>query len=254
VRFLNGQVTQDVRRIAGGTLSLASCVTDAKGKLQFRVTVTDAGDGVLWVAGPDDSTEALEARLTRYLIADDVETEDLTGQWFLAHFLGEMPTPPVGVSARTANRYGVDGIDWWLPLGRESELPDHSEMATDEREALRISHGIPLWGRELVAGMLPPEAALEATDISYAKGCYVGQEVISRIKSAGKTNKRLTRFSLPADAEIACGPLENGAGEITSISPVATDGARDALGYLKRNAAEPYNIATAAGVVAVSLR
>lgn len=254
VRFLNGQVTQDVRRVSGRTLSLPSCVTDAKGKLQFRVTLTDAGNGVLWVAGPDDSAEALEARLTRYLIADDVETEDLTGQWFLAHFLGEMPSPPTGVLARTANRYGVDGTDWWLPRGREAELPDHAEMTADEREAMRISHGIPLWGRELVEGMLPPEAALEATDISYAKGCYVGQEVISRIKSAGKTNKRLMRFSLPADAAVACGPLENGAGEITSISPVATDGARDALGYLKRNAAEPFGIATAAGVVAVSLR
>ena len=42
VRFLNGQLTQDVRRVVGGEFSLPSCVTDAKGKLQFRVTLTAA--------------------------------------------------------------------------------------------------------------------------------------------------------------------------------------------------------------------
>ena len=47
VRFLNGQLTQDVRRVVGGKMSRPSCVTDAKGKLQFRVSVMDAGEGVL---------------------------------------------------------------------------------------------------------------------------------------------------------------------------------------------------------------
>jgi tRNA-modifying protein YgfZ len=49
VRFLNGQLTQDVRRVVGGKISLFSCVTDAKGRLQFRVTLMESGDGALWV-------------------------------------------------------------------------------------------------------------------------------------------------------------------------------------------------------------
>ena len=116
VRFLNGQLTQDVRRVTGGKIALPSCVTDAKGRLQFRVTITEADDGALWVAGPAGSQEALEARLTRYLIADDVEVADLTGKYELLHFIGPVPDPPPGVMARESNRYGVPGTDWWMPV------------------------------------------------------------------------------------------------------------------------------------------
>lgn len=235
VRFLNGQITQDVRRVAGGKISLPSCVTDAKGKLQFRVTVTEAADGALWVAGLTGQTEELEARLTRYLIADDVETADLTNKYSLFHFPELMPEPPPGVIARESNRYGVAGTDWWIPAGEEI---DHSSLDRDELESLRIVNGIPAWGRELVEGMLPPEALLEETDISYHKGCYVGQEVISRIKSAGKVNKRLTRFIFDAQAPVIPGLLENSAGEVTSVSPHTTGGIRYALGYVKRGATD----------------
>ena len=239
VRFLNGQLTQDVRRVAGGAISLPSCVTDAKGKLQFRVTVTESDDGALWIAGPADRAENLEARLTRYLIADDVETADLTGGYALSHFTGPVPGPPPGVIARESNRFGIAGTDWWIPSGRAIEFPAEIPLLEgDALEALRIENGVPAWGRELVEGMLPPEALLEETDISYHKGCYIGQEVISRIKSAGKVNKRLTRFIFDAAIPVVCGPLENAAGELTSVSPLATAGLRHALGFVKRGAAD----------------
>lgn len=244
VRFLNGQLTQDVRRVIGGKISLPSCVTDAKGKLQFRVTVTEADDGALWVAGPAGSQEALEARLTRYLIADDVEVTDLTGRYDLVHFIGPAPDPLSGVMASEANRYGVAGIDWWVPCGTEMEYPEHKLMKEEELEALRIESGVPAWGRELLEGMLPPEALLDATDISYNKGCYIGQEVISRIKSAGKVNRRLTRFVFEASAPVVPGPLVDSegtdAGELTSVSPFVKDGVRKALGYMKRGGAEGF--------------
>jgi tRNA-modifying protein YgfZ len=243
VRFLNGQLTQDVRRVLGGEISLPACVTDAKGKLQFRVTIHEADEGALWVTGPAGIEEALEARLTRYLIADDVEVADLTGRFEMLHFIG--PTPVANdVFSRASNRYGVIGTDWWIPCGSKPELPAHLAMTHDELESLRIQHGVPQWGRELCEGMLPPEALLDATDISYDKGCYIGQEVISRIKSAGKVNRRLTCFSFAADAPVAPGPLVDAdganAGELTSVSPTVSDGRRAALGYLKRGAADGF--------------
>ena len=237
VRFLNGQLTQDVRRVAGGKISLPSCVTDAKGRLQFRVTVTEASDGALWVAGLAGWAEDLEARLTRYLIADDVEVEDRSGKYALHHFTGAMPEPPPGVVARESDRFGMAGTDWWIPVRQVVEFPG-SLLEGDALEALRIVNGVPLWGRELLAGMLPPEARLEETDISYHKGCYIGQEVISRIKSAGKVNRRLTRFVFDADVPVAPGPLENAAGEVTSVAPLAVAGVRHALGYVKRGATD----------------
>lgn len=242
VRFLNGQLTQDVKRLAGGKISLPACVTDAKGKLQFRVTLTETDDGALWVAGPAGVQEALEARLTRYLIADDVEVTDVSGKYFLTHFIGSVPPPPASVMARESNRYGIPGTDWWSPADLDVECPEHHLMSSDELEALRIENGIPAWDHELKEGMLPPEALLEASDISYTKGCYVGQEVISRIKSAGKVNRRLTRFSFEPGAALSPGPLVDSlgtsAGELTSVSPVISEGVRHALGYLKRGASE----------------
>ncbi len=239
VRFLNGQLTQDVRRVAGGKISLPSCVTDARGKLQFRVTVSDSGDGALWISGPADFSGNLEARLTRYLIADDVEVSDLTGRYGLAHFTGPMLEPPVGVIARQSNRFGLAGTDWWIHASLTVEFPVEIPMLeSDALEALRIANGIPAWGSELIGGMLPPEALLEATDISYNKGCYVGQEVISRIKSAGKVNRRLARFVFDAEISVVPGPLENSAGVVTSVSPIASAGVRHALGYVKRGAGD----------------
>jgi folate-binding protein YgfZ len=238
VRFLNGQLTQDVRLLAGGKNSLPSCVTDAKGRLQFRVWITEAGEGTLWVEGPADRAEDLEARLTRYLIADDVEVADLTGKWSLVHFTGAAPSAPEGVVVRANARFGTPGTDWWMPCGMETpDLHEFPTLSGDELEAFRISNGVPLWGRELTEGLLPPEAGLDATDVSYQKGCYIGQEVISRIKSAGKVNKRLVRMeipgALPADSRLVDAQGCE-AGVITSISPVESEEHRAVLGYLKR--------------------
>lgn len=242
VRYLNGQLTQDVRRVVGGQISLPSCVTDAKGRLQFRITLTEGLDGALWIEGAAEWTEALEARLTRYLIADDVEPADLTGRYGLTHFTGPVADAPEGVISRKSNRFGVDGTDWWTPAGFK-DWPEKIDPAEPSMlEDLRITRMVPVWGRELVEGMLPPEALLEATDISYHKGCYIGQEVISRIKSAGKVNRQLSRFRFNETIEVVPGPLEGEAGavagEITSVSPLAHEGSRFALGFVKRGAGD----------------
>lgn len=238
-RFLNGQVTQDVRKLAGGKISLPACVTDAKGKLQFRVWITESPDGVLWVEGPAGTAEALEARLTRYLIADDVEVTNLTGMYALVHFIGEWTTPPRDVIARESSRFGKVGADWWSLADAAVDLPLGTTLLLGEEfEAFRIANKIPQWGSELIEGILPPEAGLDQTDISYQKGCYVGQEVISRIKSAGKVNQRLVQLRFDAAIPISSLSLvdEKGsvAGRLTSISPIPEGSHRLALGYLKR--------------------
>ena len=237
VRFLNGQLTQDVRLVTRGRVSLPSCVTDAKGRLQFRVWLTAPCEGALWVEGPADRAEELEARLTRYLIADDVEVSDLTGKWTLVHLTGAAPAPE-GMIARENARYGVPGTDCWIPVGEEApDIEEFPALLGNELEAFRIANGVPLWGRELTEGLLPPEAGLDATDISYQKGCYIGQEVISRIKSAGKVNKRLVRMEIPVatdpDARLVDAEGRD-VGAITSVSPLERGERRLALGYVKR--------------------
>ncbi|GAA5116044.1 hypothetical protein JIN84_19620 [Luteolibacter yonseiensis] len=253
VRFLNGQLTQDVRKVVGGGLSLPSCVTDAKGRLQFRVTLVEGAEGALWVAGLQGNAGDIEARLTRYLIADDVEVADLTGKYSLCHLIGPETEAPAGVLVRRSDRYGVPGWDWWLACPEDELKLEATTFADAELEALRIRNGVPAWGTELGEGMLPPEALLENTDISYQKGCYIGQEVISRIKSAGKVNRRLTRFVFAGEVPLSAGPLENGAGEITSVSPLVENGLRHALGYVKRGAAELFYKTETGEIVPVGL-
>lgn len=244
VRFLNGQLTQDVRRVVGGDLALPSCVTDAKGRLQFRVWITEGANGEILIEGPTLSAEMLEARLTRYLIADDVEVCQLTGRWSLVHFTGPVTEPPPeGVMVRESARFGQPGNDWWIPAGLNVDFPEEiPQLEGDALEAFRVERGVPAWGMDLYEGLLPPEAGLESTDISYQKGCYIGQEVISRIKSIGKVNKRLERLildaSVPLDFKNLIDVEGRSAGELTSISPREMHGKRHALGYVKRGVVE----------------
>ena len=240
VRFLNGQLTQDVK-LASQHDAQPSCVTDAKGKLQFRVYLTQAADGALLVSAPEGSAEALEARLTRYLISDDAEVEDLSGKYRLQHVIGAGVPAEGGTFARKATRFGVPGEDFWIPVDQDFRFPDAiAGISGDDLEAFRIRHGAPAWGKELTEGLLPPEAGLDRTDISYHKGCYIGQEVISRIRSAGKLNRTLLSLKIHTDTAVEEGAElfsdEMGAGVLTSISPVAAGGWREAMGYVKRSA------------------
>lgn len=240
-RFLNGQVTQDVGMVADGLVTLPACVTDAKGRLQFRVWITALSPECFLIDGPADPEGSLESRLTRYLIADDVEFTDRTDDWRIVHFTDDPGTSPDGVLARRSSRFSASGVDWWIPRGflPTADLPG-TLLEGDALEDHRIRHGIPTEGRELVDGVLPPEAGLDASDISYSKGCYIGQEVISRIKSAGKVNQRLVRMTLDACVEPASMEMIDAAGRsagrITSLSPLAHDGLRHLLAYRKRSA------------------
>ncbi len=242
VRFLNGQVTQDVRRLDAENAALPSCITDAKGRLQFRVWLMKSAYAALWVSAPGVDSEALESRITRYLIADDVEVADLSGKWSLVHFTADPGAAPAGVIARESARFGVAGTDWLIPAGLAVDFPESFPLLQgDALEAFRIAHGVPAWDHELYDGLLPPEAGLDASDISYHKGCYIGQEVISRIKHAGKLNKRLIHARVDASVSVESDLLDAAgkpAGEITSVSPASSAGKRDIMAYLKRGALE----------------
>lgn len=236
VRYLNGQLTQDARDL--GDRALASCVTDAKGRLQAFVHIFRGPDDSIWVEGPPEQEEELEQRLTRYLIADDVEVENISKDWCLIHGVDGTEPPEIGSGfVRQAARVGIDGFDLWLP-GTES--PELSILSPAEAETRRITARIPAWDSELTPGMLPPEAGLDRNAISYHKGCYIGQEVLSRIKTAGRLNRKLAAFLV--DPGTTAGDLlgaaeGRSAGSITSVAPWPNEaGTHAALGYLDKSA------------------
>jgi len=236
VRFLNGQVSSDVRRLSAGCAQYA-CVLTAKGKMSGDVFITAEADRLLLDADAS-LRESLAARLERYIISDDVTLRDITDETALIHIFG-LPEA-AGVRSR---RFGADGFDLLMPVENFPRAwKALAPPAANEEllEVLRVEAGLPRWGRELTEETLPVEAGLDKTAIDYDKGCYIGQEIISRLKSVGHVNKQLSGF-------VSASPLEPGArlqapdgreaGWLTSA--VYSFGLEKyaALGYLKRGVA-----------------
>jgi len=247
VRYLNGQVTNDIRR-ARQDAAFPACVTTAKGKLSGVIFVSAASD-FLRIDAEAELREPLGARLERYIIADDATLEDVTGEECLFHVVGAgLPAAPAGAEVRNAARFARPGLDFIAPRAEHSSLlallaeaavPIPAPLA----ESLRIEAGTPRWGAELTADTIPPEAGLDQTAVDYHKGCYIGQEVISRIKSVGHVNRRLAGFTSaqPLFPGMTLHPEADpgkAAGEITSVAWSFGLESWAALGYLKRGFAD----------------
>jgi len=249
LRFLNGQITNDLRK-ANETVAIEACVLNAKGKVNAHIFVGALGESLLIDAEPELG-ETLRARLERYIIADDVQIEDVTDEFSLFHVVTEESRafgPGRIVSAR---RFAATGRDIWGDRARHDTLRADlsSEFAfvdSAAAELMRIEQGLPRWGRELTEEIIPIEANLEQRTVDYQKGCYIGQEVISRIKMSGQTNKRLCgMISLnnmplqPGMKLVAPSASGKEAGWITSATRSQRLGKEIALGYVKRGFNNP---------------
>ena len=244
LRFLNGQITNDLRKATSASAIQAS-VLNAKGKVNANVFVSVEGDSFLLDAEPE-LREELPLRLEKYIIADDVQIEDVSDRFALFHVTGS--AAPAIHSGRIiqANRFGCSGWDIWTERAEQESARGGLSVAfvpCDEEcmEVFRIERGIPRWGRELTDQIIPTEANLEAASIDYSKGCYIGQEVISRIKMSGQINKRLCGFISQSDAplrvEMRLVPADGDQKEIGWITSAARSSRLQkeiALGYVKR--------------------
>ena len=243
VRFLNGQVSNDVRKAQADT-AVRACVLNAKGKIDADIMIVVHGESFL-VDADAELREPLAARLERYIIADDVQIEDVSEAFALFHASG--PSAAASASAivtARAERFGTPGTDLWIPGDQHAlalqELSAILPTCDDDcAEMLRVERGLPRWGRELTIEIIPAEANLEASAIDYAKGCYIGQEVISRMKMSGQTNKRLCGLRpIAGDDSIASGMRLTSDGKdvgwVTSVANSTALGKTIALGFVKR--------------------
>src|SRR5437660_3176574 len=113
LRFLNGQLTNDVRK-ATETNAVEACVLNAKGKMEAHLFVHAQGDSFLLDADPALQS-TLQTRLERYIIADDVQLEDVTARLSIFHVIGALP-PTFSNAAWivAADRFGSTGHDIWF--------------------------------------------------------------------------------------------------------------------------------------------
>lgn len=199
VKFLQGLVTNDLRKLAQGPVYAAMLTPQGKFLADFLL-VAD-GDAILLDVQADLAT-GLAQRLSMYRLRADVQiapAEDIV----VVRGLGEMPEGAVPDPRHPAlgwRRYGTTGggpaaIDW---------------------DAIRVAHCVPETGIELIAGeSFVLELGFERLNgVDHRKGCYVGQEVTARMKHKTELRKGLVQVSV-------AGPAEPG-------TPLSTDSDREA--------------------------
>jgi hypothetical protein len=181
--FLQSQLTLDVESIAPGTLRAAAwCRPD--GRVEAVMLVGDGADG-LWLMLPSALADAVVDRLRMFSIGRRVEIERVAG--------GPVPADASSGLALTCDPGRALAMD---ETAAPPPLPD-SWLARD------IDCGMPWILPETQAAFLPQMLGLDALDgLSYAKGCFPGQEVIARVHYRGRVTRRTVRFELDGDGPV----------------------------------------------------
>jgi tRNA-modifying protein YgfZ len=244
-RYLNGQITNDLSK-ANESTAIAACVLNAKGKMDAFAFVSRDVYGYI-IDSDAELRFSLPSRLERYVIADDVQIVDVTQQLSIFHIIGAaIPDLEDPCRVVSANRFGVDGTDLWIESSQHDKIFEQLAASVafcdyETAEVFRIERGIPRWGRELTNEILPPEVNLEAQAIDYDKGCYIGQEVISRMKMSGQRSKKLVGLvsveGAPLEAGMKLFPIGADPKEVGWITSSVRSKRLDreiALGFTKR--------------------
>lgn len=273
VRWLNGQVTNNVKDLRAGTGIYAALVS-AKGKIQSDLNIYPLRDELLLDFEPG-LTESVVKRLEAYIVADDVQLVDAAPHYGLLTVQGpesgavmarlgfgiELPSAAWSFVSWTDTtlgelylmnhpRLGGSGYDLFVPNAALGAVFDKLIASAKESggracgwkafETARIEAGVPRFGADMDESNLAPEAGIESKAISYAKGCYIGQEVIARVRTYGQVAKSLRGLKL-ADG-LPSLPVRgdklffNGkeAGYITSAVTSPRFKANLALGYVRK--------------------
>ena len=234
--FLQGQFTNDLRglRTAGAVYGLW---LNQKGKVVAdSFVIAGASAGEFWIVSYHAPAAALRARLEDYIIADDVSVEDVTTECTGLTLLGAgvvawfAQAPRVGLSF-PGRRTSGETLEWIFPLSEwpnaRAQLAGWAEIDGVAMERQRIAAGLPAVPADIGPADLPGEGGLEPVTISYTKGCYLGQEVMARLKSMGQVRRRLQRVRGPGAAPQRPAALWQGGrqiGELRSAVDLAEGG------------------------------
>jgi folate-binding protein YgfZ len=287
VRWLNGMVTNSIHDLAPGQ-GCYNFVLNAQGRIQGDLTAfvpdSDPPDSLLLETSADQ-VHHLIALLDRFIIMDDVELTDISSErtglavigpraasilehvGLPVHLLAPDPLHMTmqssswrGTSVCTLQQYSplVPRFELWAEpavteLAREALLTAGAIPATPAaQEHLRILEGTPRYGTDIrnseTARDLPQETA-QTRALHFAKGCYLGQEIVERIRSRGAVHRTFTGFELTGALPPPGTALTDASGkavaELTSVTAIpwansVGDGKpiplQLALGYIRREA------------------
>lgn len=235
--FLNGLVSNDVAKLPERR-GLPCCLLTPKGRLQADFLVYDAGEEFV-LLGVGAALRAAGAALRKVIVLSESRLEDRQGWAFVwlsggASALRQPPFSPWearvldgGALWLSDPRLRPDGA-WLAGPGAVVELlkarlaaAGLAEGSHDDFEALRVEAGVPLFGVDAGPEDLPLEVRLDAA-VSFSKGCYMGQETMSRVHHLGHVNRRLCGLKVQGAPPGRGTPVLAGGAEIGKVSSVVS--------------------------------
>jgi folate-binding protein YgfZ len=280
--WLHNLNTNEVKNLQPGDGNYAFAV-NVKGRILFDMNVIVAADRLWLDVERRFATQAVE-HLNKYIIMEDVATTDRTADFVRVGVLGKGLAAfgdGIGLSnlaamsqlqsatfnlpdSMTIIRHdfaGVRGAELFIPAAAaEKALAqlmalgaglDMTPVGLDAVEILRIESGIPWMGADIDNDVLPGETLQGERAISFQKGCYLGQEVVERMRSRGSLAKQLVGLAIDGDEAPAGGAElrieDKPVGRLTSVRRSARLNALIGLGYLRSAHAKPDQAVTIAG-------
>jgi len=274
VRWLNGMVTNNVKDLALNQGNY-NFVLSAQGRILGDIYIYHRGDHLL-LDTERSQVEPLLKTLNHFIIMDDVELADISGELTSIGVQGPQSDDVLkaaGVPVACADPLVACDVDWkgrkltitrmaspdfltyelWLAPADAAPLWDAIVAAgatpagTEALEKFRVMAGVPRYGVDITERYLPQETN-QGHALNFSKGCYIGQEIVERIRSRGQVHRGLTGFTF--DSPVAPGAKiqveGKDLGELTSSAQV--QGRNLALGYIRREAEKPGTQVTAGGV------
>ncbi len=250
IRLLHALATNVIEGLAPGE-STETFFLNAQGRIQARVRVYVFDDFVL-LETEGSRRRALLDFLDSYIIMDDVCVEDATASTAAVAVEGPGAKAVIDAAALGAARVlpssltGEGGA--WIetsPAERQdliAKLEAAGAVAADagDVEAVRVENRIPRYGADYTESNIPHETQL-LDIVSFTKGCYIGQEIVERVRSLGKVNRLLVPVEVEAGAipgDLTARLGEKAVGALTS--PVVSPSSGKVLGFavLRREAVE----------------
>jgi len=268
LRWLNGMATNAVQELTPGTGSY-NFFLNAQGRIQGDGYIFASSDALL-IETAGQQVATLIPYLDHYIIMDDVELADVTETRHgitvigakAASLLDQLNLPvddldTLQTRSLSWNSADITVIHAHSPLIPRYELwTDTSDIVTQlfnaltaagasacdlgALDSLRILEGTPLYGADIRDRDLPQETN-QTRALHFSKGCYLGQEIVERIRSRGSVHRTFTAFLLEGTLPAPGTLLESSGkqvGELTSVTsiPAANAPIQLALGYARREA------------------
>jgi aminomethyltransferase len=261
-RWLNGMVSNNIRDLAVGNGVYAFVLTP-QGHIQADVYAFNRGESLL-VETDRAQAEAVLRIFRKYIIMDKVEIEDLSekvtvfqitgpksgevlASLGLGKDLGALQLADVNWNGSAVTLVRGDNpsfvnYELWVPAEQaqfiwNALLQAGAVKVHDQAiETFRILCGIPKFGQDTREKTLPQETGQERA-LNYNKGCYIGQEIVERIRARGAVHRTFVGFEVEGTAPSAGTKIQiegKDVGEMTSIAAEPVKGKRLGLGYLRR--------------------